>query len=114
RFHLSSGAPIEEYLWMAPFVTDKDGNVPWQLMNDAKLVAELPPKQVERNAIKLGGQQSCIIDASQLGLPGNFSGGLSLPISPTSNHTLMKVELRVAEWSAFAFTHFRPGLASAH
>jgi hypothetical protein len=30
RFHLSSGAPMEEVLWLNPFITDGDGNVAWQ------------------------------------------------------------------------------------
>jgi hypothetical protein len=113
RFHLSSGAPIEEHLWLSPFVTDKDGSVPWQFSSDTKFQAALPSKQIEGGAIKLGGKESCILDCSALGLPRGFSGGLSLPISPMSNHTLMKVEVRVKEWGAHAFTHFRPGLAAS-
>src|SRR5262249_33205159 len=62
---------------------------------------------------KLGGMQSCILDAAELPLPKAFSGGLSLAVTPTTNHTLMKVELSIQEWGAHAFTHFRPGLQSA-
>ncbi len=113
RFHLSSGGPIEEALWMSPFVTDKDGNVSWQATKDVKFQASLPTKQIERGAIRLGGKESCMLSATTIGLPRDFSGGLSLPISPLSNHTLMKVEVRVREWGAHAFTHFRPGLAAA-
>lgn len=113
RFHLSSGGPIEEFLWMSPFVNDREGDVPWQVMKDAKFQSTLPAKQIERGAIKLGGKESCILDPAAIGLPRDFSGGLSLPISPLSNHTLMKVEVRVKEWGAHAFTHFRPGLAAA-
>lgn len=36
-----------------------------------------------------------------------------MAVAPTTNHTLMKVELSVREWGAHAFTHFRPGLKSA-
>jgi hypothetical protein len=61
----------------------------------------------------LAKEQSCILDSSQIAIPRNFSGGLSLAITPLSNHTLMKVEIRVPEWQAHAFTHFRPGLNSA-
>jgi hypothetical protein len=43
----------------------------------------------------------------------NFSGGLAVAVSPDTNHTLFKVEVRVREWQAYAFTHFRPGLRSA-
>ena len=31
-------------------------------------------------------------------------------VAPTTNHTLMKIELLAKEWEAHAFTHFRPGL----
>jgi hypothetical protein len=113
RFHLSSGAPVEEFLWMNPFVTDADGNVAWQIKEDSKLPQTISATQIERGIIKLGGMQSCMIDTSQLALPGGFSGGLSLAVTPTTNHTLMKVELTVKEWGAHAFTHFRPGLQSA-
>jgi hypothetical protein len=57
--------------------------------------------------------QSCTFAAADLALPKIFSGGMSLAVAPTTNHTLMKVELRVPEWGAHAFTHFRPGLQAA-
>src|SRR6185369_9675105 len=85
----------------------------WQMGPGMQAPKTIPSRQIEHDAIKLPGQQSCLIDASQLSLPKGFSGGLSLAISPLSNHTLMKVELRVVEWDSPAFTHFRPGLASA-
>ena len=113
KFHLSSGAPVEDHLWLSPFITDKDGSVVWQMGTGTPHPKSISEKQIDRDVIKLGGQQSCILDTAQLGLAGGFSGGLSLAISPLSNHTLMKVELRVAEWDSPAFTHFRPGLASA-
>lgn len=113
RFHLSSGAPVEEVLWLNPFITDADGKVAWQTAQGGKLPSSISEKQVERGAIRLGGQQSCILDCSQLDLPKGFSGGLSLAITPQTNHTLMKAEVVVAEWNAKAFTHFRPGLAAA-
>lgn len=113
RFHLSSGAPVEEVLWLNPFITDGDGKVVWQTGGGSKLPASIPEKQIERGAIKLGGQQSCVFDCSRLDLPKGFSGGLSLAITPLSNHTLMKVEVVATEWNARAFTHFRPGLAAA-
>ncbi|HKR12539.1 MAG TPA: hypothetical protein VJT15_10805 [Pyrinomonadaceae bacterium] len=113
RFHLSSGAPVEEALWLNPFITDGAGNVVWQSREGSKLPSSIPERQIERGAIKLGGQQSCIFDCSRTDLPKNFSGGLSLAITPLSNHTLMKVEVIAPEWNARAFTHFRPGLAAA-
>jgi hypothetical protein len=113
RFHLSSGAPVEESLWLNPFITDAGGSVVWQAGEDSKLPSSIPERQIGRGAIKLGGQQSCILDCTQIDLPKGFSGGLSLAITPLTNHTLMKVELIVPEWNARAFTHFRPGLAAA-
>ena len=113
RFHLSSGAPMEEILWLNPFITDGNGSVAWQTGDGSKLPASISEKQIERGAIKLGGQQSCVFDSSGLDLPKGFSGGLSLAITPLSNHTLMKVEVIAVEWNATAFTHFRPGLAAA-
>jgi hypothetical protein len=113
RFHLSSGAPVEEALWLNPFITDASGKVVWQTANGSKLPESIPEQQIERGAIKLRGQQSCVFDCSRTDLPKGFSGGLSLAITPLSNHTLMKVEVAVSEWNARAFTHFRPGLAAA-
>jgi hypothetical protein len=113
RFHLSSGAPVEETLWLSPFITDDRGNVVWQAGNETKFPGSVPEKQIERGAIRLMGQQSCVFDCSRIDLPKGFSGGFSLAITPVSNHTLMKVEVIAAEWNATAFTHFRPGLAAA-
>lgn len=113
RFHFSSGAPLEEFLRINPFITDSAGNVAWQITPETKLPATISPQQFERGVIKLGGMQSCRLDCADLPLPKTFSGGLSLAVAPTTNHTLMKVELSVKEWGAHAFTHFRPGLQSA-
>lgn len=113
RVHLSSGAPVEEALWLSPFITDGRGEVAWQAGNGSAFPSSIPKKQIERGAIRLTGQQSCIFDCAQLDLAENFSGGLSLAITPVSNHTLMKVEVRATEWNATTFTHFRPGLAAA-
>lgn len=113
RFHFSSGAPLEEHLWINPFFTDSEGKVAWQITAETKLPQTISAKQIERDVIKLGGMQSCVLDCAQLSLPKTFSGGLSLAVAPTTNHTLMKVELSVKEWGAHAFTHFRPGLQSA-
>jgi hypothetical protein len=113
RFHFSSGAPLEEFLWLNPFITDANGNVAWQVTPETKLPATIPAKQIERGVIKLGGMQSCVLDCADLPLPKTFAGGLSLAVAPTTNHTLMKIETSVKEWGAHAFTHFRPGLQSA-
>ena len=113
RFHFSSGAPLEEHLWLNPLISDAAGNVVWQSTDEKTLPSSIAPKQIERGVIKLGGMQSCVFDCSGLALPAKFSGGLSLAVAPTTNHTLMKVEVSVKEWGAYAFTHFRPGLQSA-
>jgi hypothetical protein len=111
RFHLSSGAPLEEHLWINPFITDSEGNVSWQIKAEDALT--ISAQGTERGVLKLAANQSCILDCSQIALPKAFSGGMSLAVAPTTNHTLMKVEISVKEWRAQAFTHFRPGLQSA-
>jgi len=113
RFHLSSGAPMEDSLWLDPFITDRGGNVAWQVSPGTKLPANISARQVDHGVLRLGGYQSCILDSSSLGLPEDFAGGLSLAVAPNTNHTLMKVELTVSPWDARGFTHFRPGLRSA-
>jgi hypothetical protein len=113
RFHFSSGAPLEEFLRINPFICDAEGKVVWQITPETKLPETISARQIERGVIKLGGMQSCMLNCAQLPLPKAFSGGLSLAVAPTTNHTLMKVEISVKEWSAHAFTHFRPGLQSA-
>jgi hypothetical protein len=112
RFYFGTGLPLEEAQWFYPFAVDAEGEVAWSAMNDNKL-AECLPAQTERGVIKLASSQSCALDFKQLALPQNFSGGLGVAVSPDTTHTLLKVEAHVAEWGAFAFTHFRPGLRSA-
>jgi len=112
RFYFATGLPLEEALWLYPFVRDGAGTIPWAAMDDEQLAARLPG-QTERGLIRLPAGQSCALDCAQLPLPTDFSGGLSLGVSPDISHTLMKVEVRVPEWGAHAFTHFRPGLRSA-
>jgi hypothetical protein len=113
RFHFSAGAPIEEFLWMKPFITDQNGNIAWQVTSETGFPSAVSAKQIQREAIRLGGMESCTFGVADIALPQTFSGGMSLAVAPTTNHTLMKVELRVKEWGAHAFTHFRPGLQSA-
>ena len=113
RVHLSSGAPVEEALWLSPFITNEKGDVVWQAGKGCTFPTSIPKNQIDHDAIRLPGQQSCILDCAQLDLPKNSSGGLSLAITPLSNHTLMKVEIKATEWNATTFTHFRPGLAAA-
>jgi hypothetical protein len=113
RCFLSTGLPIEQVQWFYPFVTNQEGSVQWQVKEDAKSSRMLPASQVHNGLIRLPARQSCVLDFSQSSLPRNFSGGLSLAVAPDTTHTLTKVEVRVPEWGAHAFTHFRPGLQSA-
>src|SRR6185369_15837359 len=57
RFHLSSGAPVEEILWLSPFIVDGAGKVAWQAGTEAKFPSTISEKQIQQGAIKLGGQQ---------------------------------------------------------
>lgn len=113
RFHLSSGAPMEEALWLSPLVTDSGGSVAWQTSAKTNFPSSIPSQLIDKGALKLKTCQSAILDCSELGLSADFSGGLCLAVAPNTNHTLMKVEITVAPWKAHAFTHFRPGLRSA-
>jgi hypothetical protein len=113
RFHFSSGAPMEQFLWLNPLVTDRQGNVVWQVTPQSQLPSSISTRQIERGILKLGPYQSCVLDVAELRFEKNFLGGLSLAVAPNTNHTLMKVEISVAEWNTQAFTHFRPGLRSA-
>ena len=127
-FIATTNAPT--YVGARPVFADVDpvtGNL------TAETVAAVLPSQTERGVIRLATNQSCALDFDKLtagekntagmpahspgnlsaNLPPNFSGGLAVAVSPDTNHTLFKVEVRVREWKAYAFTHFRPGLRSA-
>lgn len=115
RFHFGTGLLLPgEAQWLYPLVTDAAGEVAWSSMADPKLSrSAIHASQLERGVIRLGPRQACLLDPAQLSFPDRFSGGLALAVTPEINHTLMKVELRVPEWGAHAFTHFRPGLRAA-
>jgi len=113
RCFLSTGLPLEQVQWLYPFVTDAEGAVRWDANADPKLASVLPASQFKQGVIRLPADQSCTLDFARLNVKENFSGGISLAISPDSTHTLMKMEVRVPEWGAHAFTHFRPGLRAA-
>ncbi|MBL8203673.1 MAG: hypothetical protein JNM09_05535 [Blastocatellia bacterium] len=113
RVFLGTGLPLEESLWLYPFAVNAKGEVAWSAMTDDKLKAHLPAPQCERKIIRLASGQSCSLDFAKLSLSPDFSGGLAIAVAPDTTHTLMKVEVRVPEWGAHAFTHFRPGLRSA-
>jgi hypothetical protein len=113
RFHFSSGAPMEEFLWMSPFITNSMGEVAWAISGESDLPASFPRKQLGDGVIRLGAYQSCTLDSSSVKLTNDFAGSLSLAVRSLTNHTLMKAEITVPEWNAHAFTHFRPGIAAA-
>jgi hypothetical protein len=113
RCFLGTGMCAEPAMWLAPFATGADGDVQWNAMTDPKLPAQMTTDQIKQRAIRLATQQSCMLDFRQLSLQENFSGGLFLAVSPDTTHTLMKMEVRVPEWNAHAFTHFRPGLRAS-
>jgi hypothetical protein len=66
RFHFSSGAPLEEHLWLNPLITDPGGNVVWQSTAETPLPPGIPQKQIERGVIKLAGMESCVFDCPPL------------------------------------------------
>ncbi len=113
RVYLGTGLPLEEALWLYPFATDANGEVVWSAMTDEKLKSQLAVSQCERKIIRLAAGQSCALDFAKLAVAEGFSGGLSVAVTPDTSHTLLKMEVRVPEWGAHAFTHFRPGLRSA-
>ena len=47
RFHLSSGKPVEENLWLSPFITDDNGAVVWQMRNGTPHPNSIPEKQID-------------------------------------------------------------------
>jgi hypothetical protein len=112
KFYFGAGLPLEESLWLYPFAIDGRGEVAWSALKDKKLATALP-LQSERGVIRLTRNQSCALDPAQLSFGREMSGGLAVAVSPDTNHTLFKVSVRVEEWDAYAFTHFRPGLRSA-
>ncbi|MCI0338118.1 MAG: hypothetical protein L0226_11105 [Acidobacteria bacterium] len=112
RFYFGAGLPLEEAQWFYPFAVDGEGNAVWSAITDQKL-ADWLPGQTQRGVIRLSAGQSCMLDFNKLSLDSIFAGGLAVAVSPDTTHTLLKVEVRVPEWGAHAFTHFRPGLRSA-
>ncbi len=112
RYYLGTGLPGEAAQWFYPFAVDGRGEIAWSSLTDPKLKASLGEK-VERSVIRLTAHQSCRLDFTTLSLDPDFAGGLAIAVTPDLSHTMFKVEIRVREWNAHAFTHFRPGLRSA-
>ena len=112
-FHFTTGLPLEASLWLNLFATDNKGEVAWLSATDRNLSSMIGATNIQQGAVCLNAGQSCVLDFSRLNLQPGFGGGLALAVAPDTTHTLMKVEVRVPEWGAHAFTHFRPGLRSA-
>lgn len=113
RFYFGSGLPIENAQWLYPFAMDSEGEAIWS--SDANVAGKpaLADGRMKRGVIRLGVGESCELDLAKTSIRSGFSGGLGVAVAPDISHTLMKVELRIPEWKAHAFTHFRPGLRSA-
>ena len=114
RFYLSSSRWQEEALWMLPLVTTGEGQIAWASNRDDQLAQRIAPAGLAaQGLVRLTEFQSCRIDARTLPLPDGFSGGFGVATIPKTSHSLLKVEVRAANWGRVAFTHFRPGGASA-
>ncbi len=110
RIYLSASRWREEALWLMPFVTDGRGLIMWVSNRDEKLTERITPAtSCHDGVLRLTEFQSCRVDARALPLEGNFAGGFGVATIPPTSHSLMKIEVRVAEWDRAAFTHFRPG-----
>jgi hypothetical protein len=114
RFYLSSSRWQEEALWMLPLVTTGEGQIAWASNHDEQLAKRVAPGGLtDQGLVRLTEFQSCRIDTRSLPLPDGFSGGFGVATIPKTSHSLLKVEVRAANWGRVAFTHFRPGGASA-
>src|SRR4029079_8195143 len=58
RFHFSSGAPVEEFLWMSPFITNSLGEVAWAVNGESDLPISFSSNQIGDGVIRLGAYQS--------------------------------------------------------
>jgi hypothetical protein len=114
RFYLSSSRWQEEALWMLPLVTTGDGQIAWASNLDDLLAKRVAPAGLtDQGLVRLTEFQSCRIDSQTLPLPDGFGGGFGVATIPKTSHSLLKVEVRAANWGRVAFTHFRPGGSSA-
>ena len=110
RFYLSSSRWQEKALWLFPFATSGEGQIAWASNHDDGFQKRvLPEGLTDQGLVRLTEFQSCRIDARGLPLPDGFSGGFGVGAIPKTSHSLLKVEVRAAEWGRVAFTHFRPG-----
>jgi len=114
RLYLSSSRWQEEALWLLPMVTTGEGSIAWASNHDDQFARRiLPGALADQGVVRLAEFQSCRIDARDLPLPDGFAGGFGVATLPKTSHSLQKVEVRAVNWGRVAFTHFRPGGASA-
>jgi len=114
RLYLSSSRWAEEALWLMPFATTEDGQIGWVSNRDEQFAQRVLPSEVtSQGLLRLTEFQSCRIDARSLPLPDGYSGGFGVATIPKTSHSLLKVEVMAREWRRVAFTHFRPGGATA-
>lgn len=114
RLYLSSSRWVEEALWLMPFVTTGDGLIAWVSNRDDQFAQRVqPPGATDQGVLRLTEFQSCRIDVRGLPVPDGYSGGFGVATIPKTSHSLQKVEVMAKEWGRVAFTHFRPGGATA-
>ena len=114
RLYLSSSRWVEEALWLMPFATTGDGQIAWVCNRDDQFAGRVqPPELVDQGVLRLTEFQSCRIDARALPVPDGYSGGFGVATIPKTSHSLLKVEVMAKDWGRVAFTHFRPGGATA-
>jgi hypothetical protein len=114
RLYLSSSRWVEEALWLMPFVTTGDGLIAWVSNRDDQFAQRVqPPEATDQGVLRLTEFQSCRIDVRGLPVPDGYSGGFGVATIPKTSHSLQKVEVMAKEWGRVAFTHFRPGGATA-
>jgi hypothetical protein len=114
RMYLSSSRWVEEALWLMPFVTTEDGRIAWVSNRDDQFPQRvLPSELANQGVLRFTEFQSCRIDARGLPLPDGYSGGFGVATIPKTSHSLLKMEVMAKEWGRVAFTHFRPGGATA-
>ncbi|HEY7547676.1 MAG TPA: hypothetical protein VID27_22450, partial [Blastocatellia bacterium] len=114
RVYLSAGRPLEDEMWLLAYTTDAEGNLQWTTRHDEGLRGLLPSGFLSQGAIRFSPHQSCDLDFQRLSLKKGFAGGIGIATSPQTSHVLMKVEVRIHNWSTSAFSHFRPGAKSGH
>lgn len=114
RVYFSASRWQEEALWLMPFATTGKGEIAWASNRDEKLESRLTPAALaDQGLLRLGEFQSAALNGRALPLPDGFGGGLGVATIPKTSHSLLKVEVRAANWGRSAFTHFRPGGAVA-